>query len=324
MTLKPIRHESRSQLVAALAAVTVLGACSSTTYSNGVPYCAPVPPPPVPLSYALVEYRPGAVAAQTKKPEVRETDGYKANRTTYKSVAIHVPDGCAETSGPAAAPTILSSCAVYVSELERALTRHDYRVVSWAALRALERQKSLAPYAAGKELGADIVFVFNSLDIAPIEAGGAVGASFRFFVSDEKGTRREPLALDEATRTKFREFANTHAGAVVANGVVALSSTIDSTAIATNAAEPVWVYRRNITKPVPPQAGMRFLFGRTSSVEGGRTEQPWTPATPQGKSDDGVRSEVSGGVADPYATQKLELMQEAARDFVTRFHDGER
>jgi hypothetical protein len=339
MRMKPIGHRSQSQLVLAVAAAMTLEACASMTYTSGVPYCATPPPPPIPVSYALVEYRAGEIA-EMPKVEVNQTDAYKTNRTTYKSVAIHVPDGCLQASGsagssrPGEKQTILStSCGAYFSELEKAFTKFNYRVFSWDALRGLERQKSLAPDAAGKELGADVVIVFNHLDVAAVDAaGGGAGPSFKYFVSDDHGARGVPLAVDDATQTTFREFAKAHAGTVTARGVVALASTVDATALATSGGESVWFYRGTVTKPLPSSSGMRLLFGRKASVEGVRGAEPWTPATPQvpesasppGKVGDTAGSRAPGGVAGPYATEKLDLIRDVARDFVTKFQNGEK
>jgi len=331
--MKPIGHRSQSQLVLAVAAAMTLEACASMTYTSGVPYCATPPPPPIPVSYALVEYRAGEIA-EMPKVEVNQTDAYKTNRTAYKSVAIHVPDDCLQTSRPGEKQTLLSaSCGAYFSELEKAFTKFNYRVFSWDALRGIERQKNLAPDAAGKELGADVVIVFNRLDVATVDAaGGGAGPSFKYFVSDDHGARGVPLAVDDATQTTFREFAKAHAVAVDAKGIVALGSTVDATALATSGGEPVWFYRGTVTKPLPSSSGMRFLFGRKSSVEGVRGAEPWTPATPQvpesasspsaqGRVDD---ARTAGGVAGPHATEKLDLIRDVARDFVTKFQNGEK
>jgi hypothetical protein len=319
-----------------LAAGGVLTGTLASGCTSGVPHCRPPPP----VSYALVEYRGGGELGQPPKVEISQTPPYLANRSTFKAVAIRFPDSCLQTAASAMTgasragetQTILSTdCGVYLSELERAFTSHDYRVFSWDALRGLERQKNLSPYAAGKELGADIVFVFNSLDAAPVQAGAQSGASFKYFASDPKGTRLDPLALDDATRSTFREFAKSQAGADPANQVVALSSTLDSTAIVTSGGESVWFYRRTVTRPVRTRRGMRFLFGRTL---GG----PWTPAIPdvpvplgaapppppQVKTEDVTESHVAATAADPYAAEKLQLIRDAATDFVAKFFTGEK
>jgi hypothetical protein len=316
-----------------------VAASLTASCTSGVPHCAPPPPPPpaIPVSYALVEYRAG-VESRAPKVEVNNTiPTYVANRTTYKKVAIRFPDSCLTTAASnvtgvavGSAQSILSTnCGVYLSEIEKLLTNKGYIVFSWDALRGLERQKNLAPYAAGKELGADIVFVFNSLDAAEIESGTVSGASYKYFSSNEKGDRGEPLALDDATRGTFKEFAKAQAGSDDAKAVVALSSTLDSAAISTGTGESVWFYRRTVTEAVSNRRGMRFLFGR---VEG----QPWTPAAPALpaiaaipivkqpvlKTEDVTESQVAGK-ADVYAQEKLKLIQDAARDFVLKFQNGQ-
>jgi hypothetical protein len=315
-------------------------ACGCT---SGIPHCAPVvevaPPPAPEVDYALVELRSGSEQGTQPYVEITPTDAYRRDHMNFKSAAIRLPDSCLATTSAGAsgissqAQNILSTqCGVWLQELERALTEAKFKVYSWDALLGLERQKNLSPYEAGRQLGADVVFVFNSLDASPVQAGAQSKTSFKYFKSDAKGHRGSPLSLDDATRSQFREFAKANSGAdlTAGGGITALSCTLNSTAIVTggnNPGESIWFYKRTVTIPVRRGAGRRFLFGRAA---GG----PWTPAepdlpkviavtpTPQTSSEDVVESQTSASKENAYAAERDDLIHKAAADFVEKFQTG--
>jgi hypothetical protein len=336
----------RGGVSAWLVATATLAALAGTGCTSGVPRCK-APPPPAAVAraeYALMEYRAGGELGRPPKIEIQDTPTYRDKRAGFGVAAIRLPDSCEQESAASVGglsakdrtKTILATqCGVWLAELERALTSAKFRVISWDALRGMERQKSLSPYEAGKVLGADIVFVFNSLDASPVKAGASAGASFKYFVSDARGAKGPPLALDDQTRAMFKDFAKRAAGGDGgdAQQVVALSSSLDSTAIPTGlndakiGGESIWFYRRTVTLPIKTTKGMRFLFGRMP-FGAWQPAAPWVPpqmAVPQGprlQTEDVTESQVSGSVDDAYAAERLELIRAAATDFVDKFRSG--
>ncbi len=333
--------------LAVCAGALAIGAAGCT---SAVPHCTPIEVPVVEgphIDYALIEYRSGGEQGKPPQVEISDTAAYRNEHTNFHAAAIRLPDSCLATTAAGATgissagntQNILSTaCGVWLSELERSLTQNGFRVFSWDALRGLERQKNLSPYEAGRQLGAEVVFVFNSLDASPVRAGGQTGASFKYFNSDAKGDRLSPLALDDTTRQQFRDFAKTYGGGETPGGaIVALSSTLDSTAIITGtdeqrqrgvtAGESIWFYRRTVTIPIRSKTGKRFLFAKLagSGWMPARPELPPVAAVaqlPQVKTEDVVETQTAAAVEDAYAAERLELIRTAAADFVTKFRTG--
>ena len=296
---------------------------------------------PTPVAWALVEYRTGAESGRAPKVEISKTKAYDDFRTAKLGgasplpVGIRLPEQClneavSQVSGVTKGDKTIfqTTCGVWLAEIERALARTNFRVISWDVLHKREKQKGLSTYEAAKELGAEVVFVFNTLETGELKAGGKVGTTFKYFASDHLGQRGQPLALDDATRAQMRDYAAKSAGgAPTAARVVALSATLDSTAIVTSTGESFWFYRRTVTIPTEATSGMRFLFARTPM-------SPWQPARPyipqvmptvarpNVATEDVSASEIIAEASDPFAAEKLQLVREGAADFVRSFREG--
>jgi hypothetical protein len=226
-----------------------------------------------------------------------------------------------------------TACGTWLAELEKALALAGFRVVSWSRLNEAETQQKLSTQAAAQQLGADVVFMLNSLEATEIKGGASAGASFKYFEANNRGTRGAPVALEENDRAYFREFVKARGGEEKADAVTALASALDTTAILTRpgspgegAGEAMWFYRRIITHPVSSRRSERFLFGHDMvpnaqwypiQVEAPAVQQ--VVALPTVATEDTMKTEVAAGVQDPYAAEKLDLVREIAKDFVARF-----
>jgi hypothetical protein len=292
----------------------------------------PAPPPPeIEAEYVLVSFSMGGEYAKAPADEVKGTETYAKGRSTYKTAAIRLPDSCLnETAGKVSgmanqSQTILQTqCGPWLSEIEKALVEANLKVMSWDALWKLEREKGISTYSAGAQLGADIIFVFNSLEAGDIRAGSSVAGKFKYFSSDEAGTPLSPLPLDDATRAQFQTFVRAILQSrVAADQVTALSAIIDVTAVLPSTGQSVWFFRRAQTIPITNSKGMNFLFGRHP----GRQWEPVMPrvqivaqaaAQPTYSAEDTVTSTVGAGT-DPYQAQRLELIRNGATAFVEAF-----
>jgi hypothetical protein len=330
-----------------LAAGSLMG-CRTT-----LPDCRPAAVP----EYALVEYRFGGELGRTPSVEVSQTPTYDQQRTQFAVAAVRLPDSClnegaARVSGVASqAQSILQThCGPWLGEIERALVRAKFRVMSWDAVWKLEKQENLSTYNAAKELGAEIVFVFNSLEAADVTAGAIKTVSYKYFQSDSHGERGAPLPLDDAARAAFRSYVSTAVGGEAqARSVVALSSVLDVTAIMTGSGESIWFYRRAVVVPTVAQNGMRLLFARVRpgddspgvcpSAENaaecealGRARQ-WLPTVPEIQASvaapvapvlrtEDVSTSSVGPASDPYASERLAIIRAGAEHFVSSFRTG--
>jgi hypothetical protein len=293
---------------------------------SALPSCE-TPTPAVRADYGLVEYRLGEASGGTPKVTTSDTETYRTDRARYAAAALRLPDSCLNEGTSKAsvmAPSALRpACSAWLVELERALAAAGYRVLPWDALFRLEEEKSLSTYAAAKELGADVVFVFNGLDAGSITAGSIKLPKHAYFRSDEYGRRGAALELDEGTRSAFLKYSvDAAAQSIKADEVIALSTVLDSTAIVTLTGESIWFYRRTDARPTQGKQGLRLLFGQ---VAGGG----WTPAAPSAYPTGGPEPAVdtpsnrTAPAAETFDARRAELIREGAEHFVLAFKTGE-
>lgn len=313
-----------------------LGLLGTAACNPSVPTCRAVqaPAPPAP-EYVLVEHRTASESATAPKVEVKETPKYQSTKGKLRAAAIRLPDTClnetaARVTGVAQRTDLIfqTKCGSWLSEIEKALATAGFKVYSWDALYKLEIERRLSPYNAGKMLGADVVFVFNSLEAGDIKGGASMQGRFRYFNADARGRALSARPLDEATRDQFKAFAQgALKDSVKPDQVIALSSIIDSTAVLTESGESVWFYRRVLTMPVKENAGMKFLFGRYPGTEWKVVSPALLPAISKPRSapllstEESVESSV-GVRHDAYEAMRLDLIRAGASDFVQAFRGG--
>ena len=294
----------------------------------GLASCAGVPP----CCYVMLEYRAGAeYGLHTPRLAVKPTPTYLEKRRTWNTVAVRLPEYClqesaAQASGNARNPDKIfqSECGVYMAEVERALSEKGLKVVSWNALNQLEQRKHISTYEAAQELGADIVFMFNSLETSRIKAGEIAGATLRFYESDEEGAKGPPVKLEDKDRGFFKSFLKERMGSIdPEERVSALSATLDTTAVLIGPGnEAVWFYQNIHTEPVKTLTARKILFAQ-------RRQNFW-PVAPRletqteipkdtAQSEELLQSQRAARPEDEYAKERLELMRKVVTDFVGKF-----
>lgn len=346
MTKKAIRRSARITLAGlGLVAATLNVSCANTLpecpcvdpeHPGCKPPPPPKPPPPIQIDYLLVQAESGAQIGKPRQVEISSTPQYDKARESVVSAAIRLPEEClnesaAQVTGEArrTQAIVKTRCGTWLAELEKALVKQRFRVVSWDSLRGLITSQGLPAFSAAKQLGADVLFLFNSLEAADVPAGGEAASKYEYFHSDDKGAKGEPFPLMENERAAIRDFAAQKMADQVrklggSSGVAALSSTLDSTAILTSTGESIWFYRNTTLKPVTTKSGGQFLFAKYQGQ--------WFPARREMQLIQPIRRDTAsaqdvstGSVAagkDPYATERLDLVRAVAEDFVMRFRDG--
>ena len=135
-------------------------------------------------------------------PEIVESKTYRSIIPKIQSLAVKAPEGCAnetaaQSSGEAAGQGVLlkTTCGIEMAELERALTKAGFQVISWKALQNKVLKEETTPQVASKELGAEVLFQINSLERSLIHAGQDARWERRFYDSNDKGERLNPASL---------------------------------------------------------------------------------------------------------------------------------
>ena len=318
----------------AVMAGAVVGGAVPVGCSTKLPPCQALVTPEHP-EYALVEYRYASETGFGPGIEIRETPAYVADRGNFKTAAIRLPTSCLNEgatgvtgAGNAKEVILQTQCGPWLGEIEKALSQVGFRVMSWDAVWQLEKQKGLSTYNAAKDLGADIVFVFNSLEPADIKAGAALKASYRYFTTTDRGQRGNPLPLDDQTRAGFQGFIQKATTSKQRpDQVIALSAVLDATAVPTKTGESIWFYRRTLVLPTESVRGMRFLFGRMPGSKWepaipNRDTAPDLVASPVNMATEDQQSSSVGAGVDPYAALRLRLIREIAEHFSTAFRNG--
>jgi hypothetical protein len=295
--------------------------------------------------YLLIEARQGAGLDTTPKIEVSETPAYLSTRATSGVAAIRLPETCANDSASQVTgqarnvdAIVRTLCGVWLAELEKALVAAHFRVVSWDSLRGLEHSKNIPAYTAAKELGADVLFMFNSVEAAPVAPGGNAASQLKYYHSNSVGDRGDAFMMTETQRAPLRAFVDQYMAAIADRElgktarateqgrlVIALSSMLDATAVQTSSGESMWFYRNQAIRPVRDRIGRSFLF-----IKDGEQWHPTRRDLPVGiempkaetlSAEDSSSSTVTGS-SDPYAEERLELVRWVAQDFVTRYRTG--
>ncbi len=324
----------RAACVAALGALAAVVGAGCTT---GLP--APPPKEEQPR-WTRVEYRAGI---EVKPPEynVRGTATYEAQRALWSVVALKRPDSCRDDTAARAtgmardAEMVVAAtrCGFYLAEIERALVEAGYRVISWNALQQAEDQLKVSTYVAARQLGAQVVFLFNSLEASDLDAGSIGGNSIKYYRSDETGAALAPAPLEEASRTYFKAFVQSRLGlAELSKETLAIAATLDATAVRTDTGEAVWFYRKAETDPVKTSVGSRLLFMQSPRDQYARyylmTPTSVTAALAKA-ADERLAFEVissSDGAhpRDPYQAERMRLIHGAVGDFASQFRGPKR
>lgn len=289
--------------------------------------------------YLLVDVTYDGTANLNQKRDVRATSNYKEHASTLKSMAFRLPDRCLTNTAAQATGTtgksdvvLLSECAVWLSRLERAVTEAGYRVISYDALNRLERQKQISPYAAARELGADLVFMINSLETGEKKFGGQAGLKLHYFSTNQYGQAGEEEKLDAEMRKLLKSFVKDSLNQdpeFTKERVSSLSATLDATGVLSSSGEAIWFYRWGVGKKLHAERSLSYLFRGRGDFW--RPVEPWQPkrlkATPKMERDaeeEIVESHDREAKVDPYQAQKFELVETVASDFVKNFQAGSR
>jgi len=199
------------------------------------------------FQYFKVESRFVASAQSQQAPEVIETPAYSRLAGTATTVAVRAPDQCSNnttnqaTGDAAAGGSILqTNCGVEMGEIERALTRAGFNVISWNIMaRELERDES-ASAVAGR-LGAQILFQINSLERSRKTLGQDARWERTYFTGGFGTAKWDPLPLSEENRLALSRMflADIEAKANPRTNAV----TLDAAAIWVPTGQSIWYYR---------------------------------------------------------------------------------
>ncbi len=305
----------------------MLTICSSLGCGRAYPACESP-------DYLLAEARSSLVFGRQPGVEVSDTAEYQqAQRQLLgpgatPTVAIRLPDTCLPNTKTAhRADGRDDHCSLWLSELERTLSGAGFKVVSWDSLQSLRTSEGLAWFQTAKQLGADVLFTFNRLDLSDVAPGAQARWNIRYFRSDARGQPLAAWPLQATERAPIKRYVedrmNSKATQTASAGAMALAASLDATAVLTTTGQSIWFYRNSTVEALDASRGRRFLFKRGADT--------WYPEVPrQLSSSESATLATAEDVAeiqaptptDPDRHRRTALVHQLASQFVSHFRYG--
>lgn len=301
-------------LATATAGALMLYACDSGPY----------------YEYYKISSRFVASAQGQSAPEVIATPSYNQLAGRATTVAVRAPDSCVNntanqaTGGAAAGGTILqTNCGVEMGEIERALTRNGYNVISWNVLQR-EMARDVSATQVASQLGAQVLFQVNSLEKSQKTLGTDARWERTYFRTDANGNTTAPLPLTEAQRAYI---GRTYLQPIEQNmNMRSYAVTLDAAAVWVPTGQSIWYYRW--TRAANP-SGLAFDYDLRLSCDiaygflgSCRAFQPTRARGPEGTVTAAGESVAISASEQPEDQQRAaydQLSREVIGDFVDSF-----
>src|SRR5712691_5103434 len=205
--------------------------------------------------YILIRSRLIDSMRVTAAPEITSGSQYFERVTNVRQVALRAPDSCqqetdAQATGSARNTTAIvrTDCGVWMGEIERALLRAGYSVVSWRTLNEAIAADHVSPDIAAQKLGAHVLFQINSLEKVRLTPGQDARWERHFFVSDDQGHQKQAAVVEERRAAGLRRIAN-QAEARFGHDE-RLGAMLNVNAILAGTGQTVWFYRWMKAEPL--------------------------------------------------------------------------
>ncbi len=267
---------------------------SSASCSTALPVCEEpdqVEWNPPEKDYVRVDFAMESEGLLEEVAEIRQTPAYRTQLPFIQTVAIRAPSKCLDVTADEQTGTnrendviLKTNCSIYLKELEQGLAAVGYRVVSWDVLDRTERTGNVSTYEAAANLGAQAVFIVNSLETPASDVGEEAQFRFNYFDSNPRGESLQPLQLSEKEQAEFVQRVLTRIPALASGtpkGKI-LKATLDTTAVAVPSGESIWFYRRSLAEfsdeDLSAALYRKFLF---ATLDGEKYWGVWPEGVPK-------------------------------------------
>lgn len=170
-------------------------------------------------------------------------------------IAVKAPDHCineteAQTTGEAdaSARIMQTSCGVEMANIERAVAKAGYGVISWKILQnALDvaNRQDITELTAAKQLGAGALLQINSLERSVSPAGREARWDRRYYKSDKRGTKKESVSVKVDKARDFNRLIQNKEAKEEQHASNRLSATINASATLLENGQTFWFYNWN-------------------------------------------------------------------------------
>jgi len=275
-------------------------------------------------SYYVVQSRFVEADRVSPTPEVTVTPLYGQVLDAVQNVALRPPDTCedrtaAQTEGQARsrAEVLRTRCGVEMAELERALAKGGFLVVSWSAIQDKAASDDVAPMKAAAELGVDALLQVNSLERSVIDPGLDARWERRFYASSRHGEVGAPAPVDRARRERFESLIAPEEQRILPGQ--RLAATIDANAVLVANGASFWFYRWTVVDQ-PPTDPLAEVYVVCDSDPCERVREPAVSAGDEGPTAGSIEAVSSAGkAADRDQVTYHRLIRTLVEDLVARF-----
>jgi len=186
--------------------------------------------------------------------DVTQSRSYSSVLKRTRTVALRAPDSCANEGAARArgessttGGILQTDCGVEMSELERALARAGFNVVSWDAIRKMVKFENITPVAASNRLGADVLFMINSLERTRTDTGMNARWEREFHAANARGEVMGRTEVAESRALKLEALMTGPEQALTPGA--RLSATINVSAVNVKTGRTIWFYEWTHTEP---------------------------------------------------------------------------
>jgi hypothetical protein len=197
--------------------------------------------------YYLVESKLVESDRRLDRPDVTETSGFATNRGGIRTLGLQPPDVCADQglstgggTGQLQLGVLRTRCGVEMAELERALTRAGFRVVSWGAVQHMAAKEKVALLEAATDLGIDALLQVNALERIEIRPGRDARFERRFYRASRTGERAAPARVESTTARAFESLIEPKEAKLATGARV--GATINVSAVDVKSGATIWFY----------------------------------------------------------------------------------
>ncbi len=197
--------------------------------------------------YFLIESRLVEGLRASDRPDVTETSRFRAVQDDIRKLGLRPPDVCADqgmsqASGAGALQlgVLRTRCGVEMAELERALTRAGYEVVSWSALRQRVDTREQSLLEAASALGIDLVLQVNALERMELRPGRDARWERSFYRATQQGEPRDTAAVSRARAADFDRLIGAREASLQAGSRVGASINVSGVWVESGSA--IWFY----------------------------------------------------------------------------------
>ncbi|MFK7898947.1 MAG: hypothetical protein AB8G23_24165 [Myxococcota bacterium] len=215
--------------------------------------------------YVLVESELIESSRRSAEPDVTETSAFRKKRSGIETLGLRPPDVCADqgiSAGDGAGRLQLgvmrTRCGVEMAELERALSRAGYEVVSWNAIRQQVSGKEIPLLDAAKGLGVDVLLQVNSLERFELRPGRDARWERRFWKATTEGEPRDAASVSRERAAEFDRLIATKEASLGAENRI--GATINVSGVWVESGSTIWFYEWSQIDDVSGNAEVDLLL----------------------------------------------------------------